>query len=361
MRRWLKILLAVLAGVVVLGVLNAIAVSNETRDAERTIEGAELIDTSSGTIQVLDEGDPSGSPVVLLHGYTGSLRWFDELAALLGENHRVIRVDLLGHGGSEKPKSGYEVENQARAVAEALAELDVTGATVVGHSMGATIAVAVAEESPDVATKVVVVDQAIDDRYEDLSLTARLGYWPVVGQAMSRLTDVVPNSVVRDQFQQAFAPGFNVASGFENPDQVVEDLNDMTYTAFVETADAEGDYSGETPLDDRLSALGIPVLVVFGTEDQIYEADEASDPYGDIEGVRVELIEGSGHSPNVEAPEELAPLIDEFAGEVAPAPEPEQPTTPPQQKKAGGGDGKKGDGDGKKDGDGKSGDGKKNP
>ena len=73
MRRWLKILLAILAGIVVLLVLNALAVSNETRDAERNIEGAELVDTSSGTIQVLDEGDLSGSPIVLLHGYAGSV------------------------------------------------------------------------------------------------------------------------------------------------------------------------------------------------------------------------------------------------------------------------------------------------
>jgi pimeloyl-ACP methyl ester carboxylesterase len=354
-RRWLKILLVVLAGIVVLLILNAIAVSNETRDAERNIEGAELIDTSSGTIQVLEEGDPSGSPIVLIHGYTGSVRWFDELAALLGESHRVIRIDAIGHGGSDKPAAGYEIENQARAVAEALAELDVTGATVVGHSMGGTIAVAVAELSPDLATKVVVVDQAVDDRYEDNSLARELGYTPVIGQALSRLTDVAPNSAVRDQFQEAFAPDFNIASGFENPDQVVEDLNEMTYTAFVEAAEAENDYSGETSLDDRLGDLGIPVLVVFGSEDQIYDADEAITPYEDIDGVQVELLEGIGHSPNVEAPEELAPLIDRFAGEAEPAPPPEEPPAEEADEKRND-DGAKKDGD---KGDGKKGDGKK--
>jgi pimeloyl-ACP methyl ester carboxylesterase len=266
----------------------------------------------------------------------------------------VIRLDAIGHGGSDKPAAGYEIENQARAVAEALAELDVTGATVVGHSMGGTIAVAVAELSPDLATKVVVVDQAVDDRYEDNSLARDLGYTPVIGQAMSRLTDVVPNSVVRDQFQEAFAPDFNIASGFENPDQVVEDLNEMTYTAFVEAAEAENDYSGETSLDDRLGELGIPVLVVFGSEDQIYDADEAITPYEDIEGVQVELLEGIGHSPNVEAPEELAPLIDRFAGEAVQTPEPEEPV---EEKSSGGG--KKKDGadaktkDGEQKGDGK--------
>jgi pimeloyl-ACP methyl ester carboxylesterase len=340
--RWLKITLAILAGIVVLLILNAIAVSNQTEDAERNIEGAELIDTSSGTIQVLEEGNPAGSPIVLIHGYTGSLRWFDELAPLLAEQHRVIRLDLLGHGGSDKPSAGYSIEDQARAIAEALAELDVEGATVVGHSLGATVATAVADQSPELAAKVVNVDQAPDDSYEEsLGLTAELAYVPVIGQAVKRVTDAAPSSFVRDQYQVAFAPDFNIASGFENPDQVVDDLSEMTYTAFVEAGDAEGDYSSTTPLDDRLSALEIPVLVVFGTEDQQYDAEESIEPYEDIAGVQTQLIEGSGHSPNVEVPEELAPLIIAFA--EAPVPGAEEPKPD-----------KKGDGDGKKDG--KSGD-----
>jgi len=337
--RWLKITLAILAGIVVLLVLNAVAVSNQTEDAERNVEGAELVDTSSGTIQVLEEGDPAGSTIVLIHGYTGSLRWFDELAPLLAEKHRVIRIDLLGHGGSDKPSAGYSIEDQARAIAEALAELDVEGATVVGHSLGATVATAVAGQSPELAAKVVNVDQAPDDSYEEsLGFTAELGYVPVIGQALKRVTDAAPSSFVRDQYQVAFAPDFNIASGFENPDQVVDDLNAMTYTAFVEAGDAEGDYSSSRPLDDRLSALEIPVLVVFGAEDQQYDAEEAIEPYEDIAGVQTELIEGSGHSPNVEVPEELAPLILAFAEAPVPGAEPAEEQS----------NGKKGDGKSKK-------------
>jgi pimeloyl-ACP methyl ester carboxylesterase len=346
MRRWLKITLGVLAGIVVLLILNAIAVSNETKDAERNTEGAELVSTSNGTLQVLDEG-PTGpvgitgdDPIVLIHGYTASLRWFDELAPLLAQSHRVIRVDLLGHGGSDKPKAGYSIEDQANAISEALAEMDVTGATVVGHSLGASVATAIAEQSPDLAPKVVDIDQAPDDSFENLSFTAELGYQPVIGQALKRLTDVAPNSAVRDQYKQAFAPGFNIASGFENPDQVVKDLNAMTYTAFVDVSDAEGDYSGARPLDERLTALGIPVLVIFGTEDQIYEpAEEAIEPYEAIPGVQIELVEGSGHSPNVEKPEEIAPLILTFADLPVPGAEQPKPDEP---------DGKKGKKSGKK-------------
>lgn len=312
LRGWVKVLLALLAALVVLLALNAIAVTNETKDAGLNVEGAELVETSNGTLQVLDEGNPEGSPIVLIHGYTASMNWFEQLAPLLAAQHRVISVDLLGHGGSEKPSAGYEISDQANAIAEALAGMEVTDATVVGHSLGGTVATALAEQSPDLAPRVVILDQAIDDSYEHLSFAAKLGYRPVIGPALDRLMQLAPSSAVRAQYDQAFAPGFNIASGFENPDQVVDDLREMTYAAFTDVADAESSYSDTRPLNERLSALQIPLLVVFGTEDQIYDAVPAIQPYEDIEGVQTELLDGVGHSPNVEAPERTAALIEAF-------------------------------------------------
>ncbi|HEU4980828.1 MAG TPA: alpha/beta fold hydrolase, partial [Solirubrobacterales bacterium] len=176
MSRWLKVTLGVLAGLVALLVLNAIVVSSTTKDAEIRDDGAELVETANGALQVLDEGDPHlrppqtprpGSPIVLVHCYTCSMNWWDDVGPLLARDHRVIRVDLLGHGGSDKPGSGYSIPDQASAVAEALAALGVSGATVVGHSLGGTVATAIAEQSPQLASRVVIIDQATDDSFED--------------------------------------------------------------------------------------------------------------------------------------------------------------------------------------------------
>ncbi len=213
---------------------------------------------------MLDEGDPQGPPVVLLHGATESMHWFEELAPLLAANHRVIRVDLLGHGGSDKPGAGYAIADQASAVAEALAELDVAGATVVGNSLGGSVATGLAEQSPDLVAGIVILDQAPNDSYSELPWALELGYWPIVGPALSRASDIAPDSVVLDAYQDAFAPDFNIASGFENPDQPVDDLREMTYTAFVDIAEADTDYTDARALDDRLSAIEVPLLVVFG-------------------------------------------------------------------------------------------------
>jgi pimeloyl-ACP methyl ester carboxylesterase len=329
--RWLKITLGVVAGLIVLLLLNAVVVSNATKDAEVRNDGAQLVETSNGTLQVLDEGNGQGTPIVLIHCYTCSMSWWEDLAPLLDKDHRVIRVDLLGHGGSDKPGGGYSMEDQASAVAEALAKLGVADATVVGHSLGGTVATALAEQSPRLASRVVIIDQAPDDSFEHSSLSERAGRWPVIGQALSRLTQVAPASLVRNQYEQAFAPGFSISAGFENPDQVVDDLRAMTYTAFKETSDAAGDYTDEEPLDDRLAATGAPLLVIFGSEDQVYDADDSVARYRAVPGAETHLIDGAGHSPNVEKPDEVAPLILAFTQP------PVAKTAPAAQKKKGAG------------------------
>lgn len=327
MPRWAKITLGVIGGLIVLLLLNALVVSNATKSAYIRDDGARLIDTSSGTLQVLDQGNQRGSPIVLLHGANCSMNWWQRLAPLLEPSHRVIRIDLLGMGGSDKPGSGYAITDQATAVAEALAKLQVVGATVVGHSLGGSVATALAAQSPQLASRVVIIDQAAEDGFPNESLGQQMSTWPVVGQAIARLVQVVPKSLIRDQYARAFAPGFNISSGFDNPDQPADDLRAMTYTAYKDTGDEEESYVDQEPLDQRLAATHLPVLVIFGAEDQIYDAPAAIARYREnVPGVQTHIIPGAGHSPNVEKPGLVAPLILAFAQP------PTQPKAPVKKK-----------------------------
>ena len=327
MRRGWKILIAIAAVLAVLLAANTIALDNETGAAEVTVEGGEILELAGGDVQVSEEGPVAGGsgnpPIVLLHCYACSLHWWDRMVPVLSEDHRVIRLDLLGHGGSEKPQSGYSMEEQGALVAEALNQLDVEGAVVVGHSLGATVATALAEQSSELVDRIVDIDQAPDDSFGDVSLIARLGYVPVLGQLLNRIT---PNFMVKDAYEQAFAPGYDLEGGFEDPDQVVDDYRAMTYTSFDAAGNAERDYSDAVPLDQRLATAAIPLLVIFGEEDQIYESEEAVAAFQEhVPGVRTALVEGAGHSPNVERPEQTARLILEFAqepGDEAEAPQP---------------------------------------
>jgi pimeloyl-ACP methyl ester carboxylesterase len=328
--RWLKITLGVIGALVVLLLINAIVVSNATKDASIRDDGAQLVETSNGTLQVLEQGNPRGTPIVLVHCYTCSMKWWDDLAPLLERDHRVVRLDLLGHGGSDKPGAGYTIDDQATATAEALAKLGVVNATVVGHSLGGSVVTALAQRSPQLATRIVIIDQTAEDGFENESLAQRVSVWPVIGQASERLMRIAPTSTVRDQYDDAFAPGYDISSGFANPDQPVDDLRAMTYTSYKDTREAEEDFVAEAPLDQRLAATRAPTMVIFGAEDQIYDAQEAVERYRqNVPGVQTHLIPGAGHSPNVERPNAVAPLVLSWAapprGPLRPAKKRRQP------------------------------------
>lgn len=313
-RRW-KILTGALVVLAILLAANTFALNNQTKNAEVTIDGGQILELPGGDAQVFEEGPENGderaAPIVLLHCYACSIHWFDRLAPLLAAEHRVIRIDLLGFGGSEKPESGYSMQEQATLVGTAMNRLEVEGAVVVGHSMGFVVAAALAEQSSELVDRLVSIDQAPDDEFLDFPFVAKLSYWPVLGQALWRLS---PDFVIRDGASVAFAPDYETGSGFDNPDQVVDDVRAMTYTSYDESGSESDEFVEERPLDERLADTAIPLLAIFGSESQIWsDRGAVAAGYDDLLGARTEIIEGAGHSPNVEKPEETAALILDFA------------------------------------------------
>ena len=326
MRRGWKIAIGALVAVAVLLAINTIVVDNQTKAAEVTIDGGRILSLPGGDVQVYEQGPTGpqsqkpgrivvgeGAPIVLIHCYSCSLHWWDRLAPILARRHRVIRIDLLGHGGSEKPSSGYGIPEQAALVAGALDRLNVEGAVVVGHSMGFSVATALAERASQLVDRIVNIDEGPSMDQCSLPFLAKLGYAPVLGQAIWRVS---PDALVEEAYKDAFAPGYDLEDGFPNSDQVVDDYNAMTFTSYSEAHDANESYLDELPLDQRLQRIPVPLLAIFGSEDQICDTDESIAAYGTVPGARTATIEGAGHSPNVEKPVQTAALIEEFAAEA---------------------------------------------
>ncbi len=305
MRRGWKIGIGVLAALIVLLGINGLLIDGETKSAAVTVPGGKLLDLPGGEIQVVEGGPAKGSPIVLIHCFTCAIDWWDGVRPALERRHRVIAVDLLGHGGSEKPDSGYSIENQARIVAQALRRLGVHDAEVVGHSLGGPISVALAEQSPRLVNRLVLVDSIPDNSYGNVGIIGELPFKPVLGQLLWR---VKPDATIRDGLGVAFAPGFHV------PDAFVDDVKRMTYSAYTGSHDAFDEYTGDKPIPERAAATGKPLLALMGAEEQI-----AKDPRvalaayraGDPDAI-TRLIAGAGHSPEVEKPAETARLILEF-------------------------------------------------
>ncbi len=291
---------------VALLLVNALIVGGKTEPAAATMPGGRVLDLPGGEVQVVEGGPRDGDPIVLIHCFSCAIDWWDGVRPRLEADHRVVAVDLLGHGGSEKPGSGYTPANQAKVVAEAMEKLGVREAEVVGHSLGGAVAVALAEQDPQLVDRVAIIDMPPDNSYGDLGFIAGLAFQPVLGEA---LWTIKPDFSVKDGLAVAFAPGFDV------PDRFVEDVKRLTYTAYDESPTGTEDFIGEESLDRRMRGTAKPLLAIMGAEEQIVDDPQrALDQYKNgAPGTETALLAGAGHSPNVEVPSETARLIIGFA------------------------------------------------
>jgi pimeloyl-ACP methyl ester carboxylesterase len=295
----------VVAALLALLVVNMLLVDGKTEGAEVTEPGGRIFKLDDGDLQVAEHGPRTGSPIVLIHCFSCAMNWWDGMVPLLARDHRVVTVDLLGHGGSEKPGSGYNPPNQAKVVAEALERLDVQKATVVGHSLGGSVTVALSEQDPELVRRAVIIDMPPDNSYGDLGFIAGLAFQPLIGEA---LWQIQPDFSVRKGLGVAFAPGYDV------PDAFVEDVKRMTYTSYDESPSGVDDFLDEESLDERMAATGKPLMVLMGAEEQIVDDPQrALDQYAsDNPDTQTHLIPGAGHSPNVERPALTAKLVRQF-------------------------------------------------
>jgi pimeloyl-ACP methyl ester carboxylesterase len=298
MRRFLIIALSLLAALVALLVVNAVIVGGETKAASAA-NGGQVLDLPGGDLNVTDRGPRDAPTILLVHCYTCSMSYWQRLEPLLRRDHRVITVDLLGHGDSEKPKDGYSMEHQADTIAQALDELGAPRVLAVGQSLGGPISTALAQRHPDKVRGLVIMDSASQTKYVELPLTAKIARAPVIGPAIKQ---VVPDSTIHKELSKAFHEGFDF------PDTFVENVKEMTYTAFAESPKEGGDFTDAQHLDDRIASTRLPVTVIFGAEDRIVNPDSADD-YRDIPGAKVVVLPGIGHTPQMEAPARSAALV----------------------------------------------------
>jgi pimeloyl-ACP methyl ester carboxylesterase len=295
--RWWKVGLAALLLLAVALGGNAILTSGETKAARPDI--GRIVHVLGRSLQVREDGPRGGSPIVLIHRFAGSIHEWDAVVGRLASKHRVIRVDLLGHGGSEKPSSGYSIENQARLIAAVLDALRVHDALVVGHSMGGDIAVALASTRRDLVNRLVLIDANPEWRFFTLPSPVERTLWPIIGQLQWRLA---PDSMVRKSVQRQFAPGFTV------PQQSVRDVRRMTYSAYTDSLNEFHRFLDAAPLNERAARLGMPILVIWGTRDQLVKKEALND-YRALPGAQIELVAGAGHSAMIERPSQTAQLI----------------------------------------------------
>ena len=254
-------------------------------------------------MHVVHDGPQQAPPLLLIHGSGASNRFWSPVVPSLAHRHRVIRVDLPGHGQSP-PATSYDVMEQAARLAAALDELGLRQVTVAGHSSGGYIATALAAQRPDLVTSLTLISsgpspEALLPQPALLRvLTAPpLGplLWPIRSDAMLR---------------QGMAATCHRPVSL--PDELIADVRGIGYRTLRAVLRANTAYIADRSLPDRLTALGLPLLVIFGAADPRWDPSSAHD-YGKVRGARVEQLAEVGHLPMLEAPETTGELLLRFA------------------------------------------------
>jgi pimeloyl-ACP methyl ester carboxylesterase len=261
-----------------------------------------------GDMHVVQDGRPGAPALLLIQNAAAPIALWDPVVSSLAGDYRVIRVDLLGYG-RPGPAARYDVPAQAHRADAALDRLGVNRATVIGHSSGGSVATALAEQQPGKVAALALINTgpSPDAKIPDPPL-AQLLKAPVAGQLLWRLKTA---ATIRKAARTAFTRPVDI------PDALIAHMQGMTYQSFTATMRAYWDYIRQRSIPDRLAALGLPVLVIFGADDRRWRSSSAAN-YRDVPGARVELLPGVGHTPMMEDPQTTAKLLLDFAASAPP-------------------------------------------
>jgi pimeloyl-ACP methyl ester carboxylesterase len=299
-----KRLAALAITAVLVALLVNTVISDRTAGVAESFGDGRVLALPGPDLNIREYGSDGDRAVVLLHGYTASIQWWEAVAPVLAHGTRVIAIDLVGHGGSDAPRdrAAYSADGQASAVHQALDALGVRHAVLIGHSMGGLVATALAESAPALVDRVVVSDTPGAQGMVAMPALGNAVCWPVLGAALDRFRGI--DAVDKPSLQTGFAADFAV------PELAYRSLKRMTHNALCD-AKAAGDINEQRAVAERLAGVGRPVRVVWGENDVLTPTQPNVSRYR-AAGLETVVIAGSGHSPIVEKPAEFVSAVKQF-------------------------------------------------
>lgn len=220
--------------------------------------------TAFPVLQV-DEGD--GPPLILIHGLSGSSRWWQRNIPTLSRHFHVYAVELPGFGSNRSrplsPQKQFVLRDTARLLVEWMDESGLERADIMGHSMGGYIAVDLAAEYPERVNHIVLVDAALLP----------------VGATVRQSTVALARSMLR--LPRDFVPVLAVDAMRAGP------FTSLRASRQLHARD----------LRPRLADIHAPTLVVWGEDDNVVPLSVAVEIAAAIPGARLEVIPNAAHSP----------------------------------------------------------------
>jgi pimeloyl-ACP methyl ester carboxylesterase len=257
-------------------------------------------------------GDPNNESILLIHGLAGSSKTWDATIDDLAVDYDVIAPDLLGHGESAKPRGDYSLGAFASGLRDMFAVLDVPSVTVVGHSFGGGVAMQLAYQYPHLIDRLVLVGSGglgreVSPLLRMLALPGAEYLMPlgIPKVVINRANDVgrfLGRRNIRSERLGEMWRAYASLAGAENRQ------------AFVKTMRGVIEPGGQTVnATDRLYlAARVPMMIVWGDKDGVIPVEHGIRAHESIENSRLEVLEGVGHFPHVEAPEQFTSSLLDF-------------------------------------------------
>jgi pimeloyl-ACP methyl ester carboxylesterase len=263
-----------------------------------------------------------GPPLVLVHGLGSSaaVEFYFNLEPLAA-NHHVLAIDLPGFGNSDKPALEYTIELFVKAVRDLMVSEQLEQAAVMGVSMGGRVALGLALESPQMVERLVLVD-ALGVGPPRAVLAYRILLTRGLGELTLRSTaralrQMNPKLIRRFWAWYMRRPG--------SVDTILSDQRIADHGALLSKPEYRAAYLSAlrslagmrtvrngVVVEDRLSELTMPTMLIWGRHDHIFPAAHAEAALRQLPNGRLEVFDDSGHTPQMEEPERFNQVVLDF-------------------------------------------------
>jgi pimeloyl-ACP methyl ester carboxylesterase len=261
----------------------------------------------------------SGPVLLLIHGIAGSLENWQAVIEPLARGNTVVAPDLPGHGRSAPGAGDYSLGALAAALRDLLVALGHEHATLVGHSLGGGVAMQFAYQFPELTERLVLVSSG--GLGPEVSAILRAAALPGADRfiaATAALGNTVGTKVARGLGAVGLRPSTDVAEVARGYASLVDRDRRAAFLATLRGVVGTG--GQRVHGGDRFYlAEGMPVLIIWGARDPIIPAQHGQNAHEAIVGSRLEIFEGVGHLPQVEAPGLFIAALERFIAETEPA------------------------------------------
>ena len=276
-----------------------------------------------GSLRVHHTHGGHGSPVLFIHGLgsSGYIEWRFNLEAAAGR-HRVFAPDLPGFGRSDKPRARYGIPYFTRFIERYLESRRLTSVAVVGASLGGRIALELTLQRPRLVRKLALINSLGFGRPK-VKVAYGLVTIPRVGEAVMGIArDALrwaPSSWIRGVAARYTGSSSDPKRTMD--DKYLDNLRELYaadgyHDAYLTTVRSlvspRALFSDEYDLTRRLNELKIPVQLIWGADDPLFPLAHASRAHALIARSKLAVIEGAGHTPQAERPEEFNRVLHKF-------------------------------------------------